>query len=74
MPAVNVTREITHPIPWGQALDPPFTAMQMQRYIRFARRLNPTITPEGRRTMVECYRALRENDCVGRNKVRDKNL
>lgn len=43
--------------------------MQMQRYIRFARRLNPTITPEGRRTMVECYRALRENDCVGRNKV-----
>lgn len=52
-----------------QALDPPFTAMQMQRYIRFARRLNPTITTEGRRTMVECYRALRENDCVGRNKV-----
>ncbi|CAN0280353.1 unnamed protein product, partial [Ectocarpus sp. 8 AP-2014] len=48
-----------------RALDPPFTAMQMQRYIRFARRLNPAITPEGRKTMVECYRALRENDCVG---------
>eukprot|EP00903_Cladosiphon_okamuranus_P008448 g8117.t1 len=53
----------------AEALDPPFTAIQMQRYIRFARRLNPTITPEGRRTMVECYRALRENDCVGRNKT-----
>ncbi|CAM9337368.1 unnamed protein product, partial [Scytosiphon promiscuus] len=53
----------------AEALDPPFTAMQMQRYIRFARRLNPTITAEGRRTMVECYRALRENDCVGRNKT-----
>ena len=52
-----------------QALDPPFTAMQMQRYIRFARRLNPTITTEGKRTMVDCYRALRENDSVGRNKV-----
>lgn len=54
----------------GKALDPPFTAVQMQRYIRFARRLNPVITPEGQKTMVECYRALRENDCVGRNKVR----
>ncbi|CAM9631186.1 unnamed protein product [Ascophyllum nodosum] len=53
----------------AEALDPPFTAMQMQRYIRFARRLNPIITPEGRRTMVECYRALRQNDCVGRNKT-----
>lgn len=54
---------------WAKALDPPFTAVQMQRYIRFARRLNPKITPEGRRTMVDCYRALRQNDCVGRNKV-----
>ncbi|CAM9900936.1 unnamed protein product, partial [Ectocarpus fasciculatus] len=53
----------------AEALDPPFTAMQMQRYIRFARRLNPAITPDGRKTMVECYRALRENDCVGRNKT-----
>lgn len=28
-------------------LDPPFTKEQMQRYIRFARRLNPVIGPDG---------------------------
>ncbi len=41
----------------------------MQRYIRFARRLNPIIMPESKRTMVECYRALRQNDSIGRNKT-----
>ncbi|CAN0262555.1 unnamed protein product, partial [Discosporangium mesarthrocarpum] len=51
----------------AEALDPPFSSTQMQRYIRFARRLDPTITLEGRKTMVECYRALRQNDSVGRN-------
>jgi hypothetical protein len=28
-------------------LDPPFTKAQMQRYIRFARRLNPVVGPDG---------------------------
>ncbi len=41
----------------------------MQRYIRFARRIDPIITPESQRTMVECYRALRQNDSIGRNKT-----
>ncbi|KAG5193120.1 maternal DNA replication licensing factor mcm6-like protein [Tribonema minus] len=50
-------------------LDPPFTKEQMQRYIRFARRLNPYIGPDGQKAMVECYRALRQNDSLGRNRA-----
>jgi DNA replication licensing factor MCM6 len=53
----------------AEVLDPHYSKERMQRYIRFARRLTPVITEEGQKTMVECYRALRQNDNLGRNKT-----
>ena len=45
---------------------PPFTKDQMQRYIRFARTINPRLTPESQRVLVDCYRKLRQGDSLGR--------
>lgn len=51
-----------------EAVNPPFTKDQMRRYIRFARTLNPKITPESQRVMVDCYRKLRQGDTLGRSR------
>jgi DNA replication licensing factor MCM6 len=51
-----------------KAVQPPFTTDQMRRYIKFARTLNPKITPESQRVMVECYRKLRQGDSLGRSR------
>eukprot|EP00980_Cylindrotheca_fusiformis_P031785 scaffold26966_cov201-Cylindrotheca_fusiformis.AAC.3 len=51
-----------------KAVQPPFTRDQMRRYIKFARTLNPRITPESQRVMVECYRKLRQGDSLGRSR------
>lgn len=47
----------------------PFTTEQLQRYIRYARTLNPKLTTNCRRDLVECYRLLRQNDILGKNKT-----
>lgn len=52
----------------ARALNPPFSKDQMRRYIKFARTLNPRITPESQRVMVECYRKLRQGDSLGRSR------
>lgn len=52
-----------------EAIQPPFTKQQLQRYIRFARTINPLITPESHRVMVECYRGLRQGDSLGRGRT-----
>ncbi len=52
-----------------EAVQPPFTKEQLQRYIRFARTINPLITPESHRVMVECYRGLRQGDSLGRGRT-----
>ena len=52
-----------------EALRPPFTTEQLQRYIRFARAFNPVITKEGAKVLVECYKSLRQSDALGRNKT-----
>lgn len=52
-----------------EAVRPPFTKEQMQRYIRFARTLNPKITPESQRVLVDCYRKLRQGDTLGRSRT-----
>jgi DNA replication licensing factor MCM6 len=52
-----------------EAVQPPFTKQQLQRYIRFARTINPLITPESHRVMVECYRGLRQGDSLGRGRT-----
>lgn len=51
-----------------KAVQPPFSTDQMRRYIKFVRTLNPKITPESQRVMVECYRKLRQGDSLGRSR------
>ena len=51
-----------------EAVRPPFSKEQMQRYIRIARTINPTITPESQRVLVDCYRKLRQGDTLGRSR------
>ena len=46
-----------------------FTTDQLQRYIRYARTLNPVLTKECRPVLVRCYRLLRDNDILGKNKT-----
>jgi DNA replication licensing factor MCM6 len=52
-----------------QAVLTPFTKEQMQRYIRFARTLNPKLTEESRQVLVDCYRKLRQGDTLGRSRT-----
>jgi len=52
-----------------EAVQPPFTKEQMQRYIRFARTIHPKITPESQRVLVDCYRKLRQGDTLGRSRA-----
>ena len=49
--------------------DIPFTTEQLQRYIRFARSLNPKIPKESKDVLVDSYRHLRSNDLLGKNKT-----
>lgn len=51
-----------------EAVRPPFTTEQLQRYIRLARTINPKITPESQRVFVDCYRKLRQGDTLGRSR------
>lgn len=52
-----------------EAVRPPFTKEQMQRYIRFAKTVMPKITPESQRVLVDCYRKLRQGDTLGRSRT-----
>jgi len=52
-----------------EAATPPFTKEQMQRYIRFARTINPRITPESQKVLIDCYRKLRQGDTLGRSRT-----
>lgn len=52
-----------------EAVQPPFTKETMQRYIRFAKTLNPKITVESQRVLVDCYRKLRQGDTLGRSRT-----
>jgi DNA replication licensing factor MCM6 len=52
-----------------EAVRPPFTKEEMQRYIRFVRTINPKITPESQRVLVDCYRKLRQGDTLGRSRA-----
>lgn len=49
--------------------DTPFSKEQMQRYIRFARSLNPKLTEESQNVLVDCYRRLRQGDTLGRSRT-----
>lgn len=47
----------------------PFSSDSMQKYIRYARTLNPRFSPESQRKVVECYRLLRQQDILGSHKA-----
>lgn len=51
-----------------EAINVPYTKEQMQRYIRFARTINPKITLESQSVLVDCYRRLRQGDTLGRSR------
>jgi DNA replication licensing factor MCM6 len=55
-----------------EAINPPFTTEQLQRYIRYARTFKPVMTKEARDYMVEKYKELRADDAqgLGRNSYR----
>jgi DNA replication licensing factor MCM6 len=44
---------------------PEFSTQQLQRYIKFARSLQPIINAEAMRELIDCYRRLREGDLGG---------
>lgn len=45
-----------------EAIDPPFSSAQLQRYIQYARTFKPQLTPEAQEVLVERYKQLRKED------------
>lgn len=50
------------------AVNPPFTADQLRRYIKYARTFKPVLTEDARLSLVEKYKELRKNDMQGYSK------
>lgn len=55
-----------------EAIEPPYTTEQLQRYIRYARTFKPKMTKRAREFMVQKYKELRSDDSqgLGRNSYR----
>ena len=52
-----------------ESYEVPFTTEQLRRYIRFARTINPKITPESQKVLIDSYRKLRQGDTMGRSRT-----
>ena len=48
-----------------KALSPPYTSVQIQRYIKFSRCIDPQLTQEAKKVLVDQYKKLRQADAVG---------
>ncbi|KAG5368117.1 DNA replication licensing factor mcm6 [Yarrowia sp. C11] len=48
-----------------EAIDPPFSTEQLQRFIKYARTFKPMLTPEARAVLVQQYQQLRADDATG---------
>ncbi|CAI4061538.1 hypothetical protein SKDZ_07G0650 [Saccharomyces kudriavzevii ZP591] len=48
-----------------EAIEPPFSADQLRRYIKYARTFKPILTKEARSYLVEKYKELRKDDAQG---------
>eukprot|EP00793_Prasinoderma_coloniale_P001644 PRCOL_00003449-RA len=48
----------------GNALDPPYSTGQMQRFVRYARSIRPTMTEEAKKELVKGYCKLRNADAA----------
>ncbi|EDQ89507.1 uncharacterized protein MONBRDRAFT_25214 [Monosiga brevicollis MX1] len=64
----NIARHITklHQLQ-DEAVETEYTTDELQRYIRFARAINPRMTREAQKVLVKEYRKLRQNDATGIN-------
>ena len=51
-----------------KTIKPPFSTEQMRRYIRLASTIDPQMTAESQRVLVDCYRKLRQGDTLGRSR------
>lgn len=51
-----------------EAIEPPFTADQLRRYIKYARTFKPVMNEEARNLLVEKYKDLRKDDAQGFSK------
>ena len=47
------------------AIQPPFTSQQLQRYIKYAKTFKPVLTKEARKFLVDKYKILRSDDAQG---------
>merc|ERR1712137_1295411 len=52
-----------------QEISPPYTVKELTLYIRYIKFINPVIPEATRQVMVDSYRNLRQNDCIGRNRT-----
>lgn len=50
------------------AITPSYSQEQIQKYIKYARRIRPVITPASKEVMIESYRMLREGDVSSNGK------
>jgi DNA replication licensing factor MCM6 len=65
----NIAKHITNMHRFrDQAVNPPYTMQQLQRYIKFARTLTPRINKESQKVMVNEYRKLRQSDASSLSK------
>lgn len=56
-----------------EAIEPEFSTEQLQRYIRFARTMQPVFTDQAKQILVQKYKELRSDDAqggIGRNSYR----
>ncbi|SCU88420.1 LANO_0D02058g1_1 [Lachancea nothofagi CBS 11611] len=51
-----------------EAIDPPFSAEQLRRYIKYARTFKPVLNEEARNYLVDRYKELRKDDAQGFSK------
>ena len=47
----------------------PFTLQQLRLYIQYAKTINPRITPESQKVLIDCYSKLRQGDSMGRSRT-----
>lgn len=51
------------------ATSAPFSQEELQKYIIFAKTIQPALTEGSYKVLVDCYRLLRQNDLLGKNKT-----
>lgn len=53
----------------NNAANTPFTLQQIRLYVQYAKTINPRITPESQKVLIDCYSKLRQGDSMGRSRT-----